>query len=89
MEKAIAVRYEKDAPKVVAKAEGIMVNKLVEIAGHYDIPLYRAPDLAEALSAIPTDTAIPEGLFQAVAEVIAHCYRINEKLKTKIDSVGF
>ncbi len=86
--KAVALGYEgNDAPSVVASAKGVCAEKLLEIARFHNVPIYEDADLAEALSVLNTGDEIPEDLFRAVAEVFAYCYRINERLKRRLDEL--
>ncbi len=79
--KAIAVSYEpgKDsAPRVVAKGRGPIAERIIEIATEAHVPLYRDPDLVEILMAVDVEQVIPTHLYQAVAEVLAFVYRLNQ-----------
>jgi len=81
-QRAVALRYrpgEDEAPVVVAKGKGFIAEKIIAIAEKHDIPLYQDPDLVEILSAVDLSAAIPPELYQAVAEVLAFVYRMNEK----------
>jgi flagellar biosynthesis protein len=81
--KAVALTYEgeKDhAPRVVAKGSGNIADKIIEVAAQHDIPLYKDKNLVQVLEALDLDTEIPPELYQAVAEVLAFIYRLNNKL---------
>ncbi len=80
--KAVALRYkqgEDRAPVVVAKGQGFVAEKILEIAEQYDIPLYEDRDLLEILSKIDLGDTIPPDLYKAVAEVLAFVYRMNQE----------
>lgn len=86
--KAVALGYEgNEAPSVIASARGALAEKLLEIARSHDIPIYENADLAEVLSGLHVGDEIPEGLFRAVAEVFAYCYRINDRLRRRLDAL--
>jgi flagellar biosynthesis protein len=69
---AVALRYDApDAPKVVAVGRGEVGQRIIDTAREHGVPLETNPALAEALSTIELDTAIPEALYQAVAVIIA------------------
>lgn len=85
--KGAALQYKGDVPRVIASARGILVQKLLEIARENNIPVYRDPDMAEVLSAMDNGTEIPAGLYRAVAEVLAHCYRVNSRFREKMDGM--
>jgi flagellar biosynthesis protein len=88
MEKAVAIEYRRDAPKIIAKAGGKLVKKMLKIAEQKNITVYRDADLTEVLSRLKTGDDIPEQLFGAVAAVMAYCYRINDNFKNKINAAG-
>jgi flagellar biosynthesis protein len=69
---AVALRYDApDAPKVVAVGRGEVGQRIIDTAREHGVPLESNPALAEALSTLELDTAIPEALYEAVAVVIA------------------
>jgi len=80
--KAVALGYdeEKDdeAPRVKAKGEGKVAEKIIELAEREDVPLYEDEDLVELLYGLDLDEQIPPSLYEVVAEVFAFLYRLNE-----------
>lgn len=84
----VALEYSGDLPTVVAVARGRLYDRLMELAREHGIEIYRDPDLAKTLSFLPPGTEIPEALFLAVAEVLAHCYRVNAGFRAKLDTMG-
>jgi flagellar biosynthesis protein len=83
----VALQYNgNDAiPRIIARAKGHLLEKILEIAEKYNITVYKDADVAQALSALDVGDYIPEDLYQAVAEVIAYCYNVNKELREKID----
>jgi flagellar biosynthesis protein len=78
---AVALRYDgKGAPKVTAKGEGPIGEKIIELAHQHGIPLHEDPALASLLSAIPLGEEIPENLYVAIAEVLAFVYYLSGKV---------
>jgi flagellar biosynthesis protein len=76
---AVALRYDApNAPVVVASGRGFMGQRIVEAAQAHGVPLERNPALAQALSTIELDAAIPERLYTAVAEILAFLLRAAE-----------
>ena len=77
---AIALRYqpeEMDAPRVTAKGADQVAEKIVSLAREHGIPLYESPPVARALfRQTEVGDPIPADLFQAVAEILAHVYRL-------------
>ncbi|HOW83734.1 MAG TPA: EscU/YscU/HrcU family type III secretion system export apparatus switch protein [Spirochaetota bacterium] len=84
--KGAALEYSGDAPRVIAKARGILLEKIIEIAVKHNITVFRDADLAEVLFKIDIGIHIPPDLYRAVSEVLAFCYRVNRDFKRKIDS---
>ena len=84
--KGIAIGYSpsKGVPEILAIARGFLVDKLLQIARENNITIYNDSDLAEVLSLMKPGDEIPEDLFSIISEVLAYCYKINEKFKEKI-----
>lgn len=81
--KAVALRYDakKDvAPRVVAKGERLLAERIIEIASQHGVYVHEDPDLVEALVKLDVDTRIPEELYRAVAEILAFVYRLNRRI---------
>jgi flagellar biosynthesis protein len=79
---AVALEYEEGtraAPVVVATGRGLIADKIIEVARDSGITIEANPMLAEALSGIPLDEAIPHELYQAVAEVIGFVLRAQRR----------
>jgi len=88
IQKSIALQYDKDAPKIIASARGILAEKLIKIAMEKKITIYKDVDLAEILSKLKTGDVIPETLFGAVSVVMAYCYRVNSDFRQKLNNSG-
>ncbi len=67
------------APKLTAKGSGIIAEKIIELALKHGIPIRNDPALVQILSKLDIDEAIPQELYQAVAEVLAFVYKMNEQ----------
>ncbi len=79
---AIALSYEPNensGPRVIAKGKGKIAENILEKANHNDIPVYEDPNLVELLGQLDLNQAIPEDLYQAVAEVFAFIYKLDER----------
>lgn len=79
---AVALRYNEDkdaAPRVLAKGQGRLADKIVDIARQQGIPVRDDPDLVESLAKLDIGSYIPSELYPAVAEVLAFVYRMNRK----------
>jgi len=79
---AVALEYEEGtraAPVVVATGKGLVAERIMEIARESGVTIEANPMLAEALSGVPLDDAIPHELYQAVAEVIGFVLRAQRR----------
>ncbi|OES43629.1 EscU/YscU/HrcU family type III secretion system export apparatus switch protein [Domibacillus iocasae] len=80
---AAALSYNPDstgAPIVKAKGKGLIADQIIESAKENNIPIQEDPGLVELLSQLEINEAIPEDLYQAVAEVFAFVYRLDRRL---------
>lgn len=79
---AVAVKYDAQkstAPYVLAKGVDDVAFKIREIAREYDIAIVSAPSLARAIyHTTKIDQEIPEGLFTAVAQVLAYVFQLRQ-----------
>ncbi len=85
---AVALRYERDhggdgarAPRIVAKGVDHVAQRIKEVARENEVVCYEDVRLARALHAqVEIGQEIPEGLYTAVAEVLAYVYRLEGSL---------
>jgi flagellar biosynthetic protein FlhB len=79
-ELAVALQYESetmDAPTVVAKGAGYLAEKIKEVARRHGVPIVENKPLARALfQRVEIGFQIPPALYKAVAEILAHVYRM-------------
>ncbi|WP_341501685.1 flagellar biosynthesis protein FlhB [Gallaecimonas sp. GXIMD4217] len=77
---AVALRYDQDkdgAPVMLAKGVDHMAAHIRDIAEAHDIPMLRSPGLARSLyHCAEPDQPIPDGLFVAVAQVLAYVFQL-------------
>ncbi|MGK0248592.1 MAG: flagellar biosynthetic protein FlhB [Oleispira sp.] len=80
---AVALKYSgAGAPIVVAKGIEETALKIREIAKENNVPQMEAPPLARAIYAhTRIDDEIPEGLYVAVAQVLAYIYQVDQYAK--------
>ncbi|GGI67476.1 flagellar biosynthesis protein FlhB [Shewanella gelidii] len=82
---AVAVKYDADksaAPFVVAKGVDDVAFKIREIARANDVTVVSAPPLARAIyHTTKIDQEIPEGLFTAIAQVLAYVFQLKQYQK--------
>ncbi len=79
---AVALGYEKDkhnAPTVLAKGQGEIAEKIVQLALDNDIEIRQDADLVQILKAVDINEEIPLEAFAAVAEIISYVYQQNGK----------
>ncbi len=84
---AVALRYNEDkeaAPRVLAKGQGMVADRILEVARQQNIPVREDPDLVEALAKLDVGSLIPTELYPAVAEVLAFVYRQNQRYADKM-----
>lgn len=76
VDKAAAIRYKKGqkAPFLLCKGRKHMAEKLIRAAEKFNIPLVKNSELLEELIELEPMEAIPEELFEAVAEILAFVY---------------
>ncbi len=85
---SVALKYDKSkpgsSPVVVAKGIDDIAMKIREIAREYKVPMVASPALTRALyHTTKLDQEIPEGLFVAVAQVLAYVYQLQAYRKGK------
>ena len=79
--KAVALGYDRKmngAPIVKASGQGEIARKILEVAEEAGIPVHEDPDLVEILAKVPTGDEIPIELYQAVAQLLAFIYKLNQ-----------
>lgn len=81
---AVALKYDQTrpgAPRVVAKGQGELAKRIVQLAQENGVTIDTSPALAEALSGVELDREIPEELFEAVAQVIAFVLKMQKSAR--------
>ncbi|MGX9133647.1 EscU/YscU/HrcU family type III secretion system export apparatus switch protein [Rummeliibacillus sp. JY-2-4R] len=79
---AVALSYNKinsNVPKVIAKGKGKIADNILEQAALHHVPIQQDPTLVQLLGQLDLNESIPEELYQAVAEVFAFIYRLDQK----------
>ena len=72
-----------DAPKLVAKGQGEMADRIIELAKAHNIPIREDRDLVSVLAKLDLDQEIPPELYRTIAELLAFVYRANNLYKNK------
>lgn len=79
---AVALHYDKTgAPRVIAKGQGTVGEKIIEVAKAHDIPIEENEVLAGALSNVELGDEIPTELYKAVAEVLVFVLRLTGRVR--------
>jgi flagellar biosynthesis protein FlhB len=82
---AIALKYDSDkmhAPRVIAKGQGHIAQRIREIAIAHGVPILERKPLARALyKLVEVGQEIPEQFYAAVAEILAYVYELSGKMK--------
>jgi flagellar biosynthesis protein len=81
---AAAIKYDnrKDiAPRIVAKGQGKIAEKIIELAKKHNVPIKNDPALVQILSKLDIDEQIPAELYKAVAEILAFVYSANNRYR--------
>jgi flagellar biosynthesis protein len=78
--KAVALKYRPKtdhAPRVIAKGQGKVAEKIIAIAREHQLYIHDDPDLIEVLSQLDINEEIPPDLYVVVAELLAFVYSLN------------
>lgn len=82
---AVALRYDQNsnsAPKLVAKGVDLIAAQIRNVAIGAEVPLVASPPLARALYySTEIDKEIPQGLYLAVAQILAYVYQLKAAQK--------
>jgi flagellar biosynthesis protein len=76
--KAAALRYERGkdrAPRLVAKGQGEIAQRILSIARENNIPVHEDLALIEILSSLDLEEQIPPECYRVMAEILAWIYR--------------
>lgn len=79
---AIALSYRSEkhaAPIVTAKGKGYIADNIIEKAKENSIPIQEDPSLVQLLGTLDINETIPEELYEAVAEVFAFIYKVDQQ----------
>ncbi len=78
--KAVALKYRPkldSAPKVIAKGQGKVAEKIIEIAKEHHLHIHNDPDLIEVLSQLDIKEEIPPELYIVFPELLSFVYALN------------
>ena len=86
LKQAAALQYDqgKDmAPVVTALGQGLLAEKITQKALENDVPVVENTGLSQMLQALSVGDAIPPKLYQAVAQIFAFIYEMDENYRGK------
>jgi len=81
MKRAVAMAYrgnEDGAPRVVAKGSGVTAEAIISLARESGVYVHQSPELVSLLMQVDLDSEIPPELYQAVAELLAWLYALDQ-----------
>jgi flagellar biosynthesis protein len=84
--RAVALRYDEhseSAPRILAKGQGDIAERIIALAQLHGIPLHEDHDLVRLLGILDLDIEVPPSMYRALAEVLAHIYRANAQAQQK------
>ena len=77
---AVALKYDGEkAPYVTATGNDALAEEILQIARENDVPIYENADLVRLLARLELGDAIPESLYQTIAEIIAFAWYLKGK----------
>ncbi len=85
---SVAIKYDPEtmgAPRVTAKGADLIALRIRQLARQNSVPIVERPPLARALYwGVDVGQEITLGHYEAVAELLAYVYRIDEKMQRKM-----
>ncbi len=79
---AAALGYNKDtdeAPRLLAKGQGYVAEKIIEVAKQNDTTIYKDERLSKQLQNLEMGQTIPESLYNVVAEVLVFISKVDSR----------
>ena len=84
---AVALEYKPDlmaAPRIVAKGQDSLAERIKEVGREYDIPRVENVPLARSLYwSVDIGQEIPLNLYKAVAEVLAYVFKVRKRMNKR------
>lgn len=81
---ALSHRDPDRAPVVVAKGYGAVAEQIMRAAREHGLYVHASPELNQLLMQVKLDAQVPPALYEAVAEVLAWLWRIEEGASPEI-----
>jgi|WetSurMetagenome_2_1015567.scaffolds.fasta_scaffold528249_2 flagellar biosynthesis protein len=89
--KAAAIKYDQGknaAPQLLAKGQGSVAEKILELAHTHQIPIHEDPALVEILSKMEILDQIPSECYRVVAEILAFIYKTHGAATVKLQGTA-
>lgn len=79
-QQAVALAYQEGSgsPRVVAKGQGLLAERIIERARAAGVFVHESPELVSLLMQVDLDQHIPPQLYRAVAELLAFIYLLEQ-----------
>lgn len=74
---AAALAYEPGAdpaPRMVAHGQGLLAERIIEVARAHGVPIHSDPATARILQSVEIDAHVPHELYLAVAQIFVFLY---------------
>jgi flagellar biosynthesis protein len=81
----LAYREDDLAPRVVARGRGRIAEAIIEQARRSGLYVHQSRELVALLMQVDLDSHIPPQLYQAIAELLAWLYRLDNGSSEKPD----
>jgi flagellar biosynthesis protein len=82
--KAVALKYNAEtdyAPVIIASGYGEVANKIITIAEHNGIPVYRDDSAASLMCMLDVGSNIPSELYEVIAAIYCQLLKSTSELK--------
>lgn len=90
-QRAVALAYQQGGggvPRVVAKGQGQVAEKIIERAKEAGVFVHESPELVSLLMQVDLDQHIPSQLYRAVAELLAFIYMLEQGQDVVVPDLG-
>lgn len=83
--RAVAVKYvpTEPAPKVIAKGEGFLAERIIEKSKENKVPVIEDAKLARELMGVKLGDEIPTELYEVVAQVLVFVADLDDRIKER------
>ena len=88
MKRAVAMAYNAGdgVPRVIAKGGGMSAEAIIALARENGVYVHHSPELVNLLMQVDLDQEIPAELYDAVAELLAWLYRMDQRKSSQAGS---